>query len=215
MTRPHASSSPGDSSRQWRGRGAIALCAAAVAIGAAACGGSSSPAPAAGSPAAAVSNPAAGGVPHFPGQLFGLNKNTSQTAHALGRVFASVFALAPTKFRGAQSAVYGSLSGPAVVLFAASWSGAAAHKATSAAVDRATAIGGVKGGGSTDPQSFPAGPHGGSLECGHVNRNGQSARVCVWADKMTYGGAIYILGPTSSLSGAASKTNQARSMIEP
>jgi hypothetical protein len=214
MTRSHGSSGPGDSGWQWGRRGAIALCAAAVAIGAAACGGSDSPAPAASSTAAAAS-PAAGGLAHFPAQLFGLNKNTSQTAQALGRVFANGFAVAPSEFRGAQSAVYGSLSGPAVVLFAASWAGTAARKAASAAFDKATAASGAKGSGSTDAQPFPAGPHGGSLECGHLHRNGLSAKVCVWADKVTTGGAIYTLGTASSLSDAASKTNQARSMIEP
>jgi hypothetical protein len=160
MTRPRGSSAPGGSGWQWGRRGAIALCVVAVvAIGAAACG-SSSPPTTASSPLTAAS------ILPFPAQLLGHNKNTSQTAHALGRVLTSVFALSPSKFRNSQAAIYGELSGPAVVVFAARWSSAAASSAASAAFDTGLAVGGAKGGGSTDAHSFPAGPHGGALECG-------------------------------------------------
>jgi hypothetical protein len=142
---------------------------------------------------------------HFPAQLLGHNKNTSQTAHALGRVLTSVFALSPSKIRNSQAAIYGDLSGPTVVVFAARWSSAAASSAASAAFDKSLAVGGAKGGGSTDAHSFPAGPHGGALECGHATRSGVQAIVCVWADKVTYGGMIYTAGSASSLSDAASK----------
>jgi hypothetical protein len=75
------------------------------------------------------------------------------------------------------------------------------------------AAAGVVNAGSTDVRSFPAGPGGEALECGHVTRGGGQGLVCGWADKLTFGVVVYTSGAASSLSDAASKTNQVRSAI--
>lgn len=195
-------------------RGAVALgVAAAVAIAAAACGGSSSPAPAASSAAPAASTPAAASGLRLPDQLLGLSKNTGpeakQVTDAISRQFSALSSIA----RSHQSAVYGTAGTPDVVVFAARWSSAFAHRAASAAVDRDAAAGGTAGAGSTDARSFPAGPRGGALSCGHTTRGGQQALLCAWADKLTFGLVLYVSGSASSLSDAAEKTNQVRSAI--
>jgi hypothetical protein len=211
MARPQGSSSLCGSG--WGRRGAIALgVVAAVVIGAAACGGSSSPAPAASSAAPAASSPAAAGL-HLPGQLFGLSKNTSPGAEQVTRAISSQFSALSSIARSHQAALYGTEGGPALLVIAARLSSAAAHRAASAAFDKRAAAGGTAGAGSTDARPFPAGPHGGALKCGHAARGGQRALLCVWADKWTFGGVIYALGSASSLSDAASKTNQVRSAV--
>src|SRR5262245_29783395 len=213
MTRPR--SSPSSCGSGWGVRGAVALgVAAVVTIGAAACGGSSNSAPAASSAAPAASTPAAAASGlQLPDQLFGLNKNTgpeaAQVTSAISRQFSALSSIA----RSHQAAVYGTAGTPDVVVFAAKWSSAFAHRAASAAVDKDAAAGGTAGAGSTDARSFPAGPHGGALRCGHTTRGGQNALLCAWADKSTFGLVLYVSGSASTLSDAAAKTNQVRSAI--
>jgi len=62
--------------------------------------------------------------------------------------------------------------------------------------------------GVTDPQSFPA---GGSVkqECGHLTRSGTTVILCMQYSKKKVVMAMYFNGAASSLSDAASKTNQA------
>jgi hypothetical protein len=79
-------------------------------------------------------------------------------------------------------------------VFVSRWTGAVAHRAADAAFDKSTAAGAAAGAGSIDAQSFPAGPHGGVLKRGHVTHNGERGLVCVWADKLTFGGVTYIFG---------------------
>jgi len=98
-------------------------------------------------------------------------------------------------------------------VFVGRWTSAAAHRAASAAFDKRVAVGGTAGGGSTDAQAFPAGPHGGVLKCGHVTHSGERGLLCVWADKLTLGEVAYVFGSASSPSDAAAKTNQIRSAI--
>jgi hypothetical protein len=81
------------------------------------------------------------------------------------------------------------------------------------AIDKGFALGFAKGAGITDLRSFPAGPHGGVLYCGH--ETGSGVIGCGWAGKVRGGAVYYIRGSASSLSDAASKTNQVRAAIEP
>jgi hypothetical protein len=149
--------------------------AAAVAIGAAACGGSSSAAPAASSAAPAASSATAAGGLHLPGQLLGLSKNTSPEAKQVTRPISSRFSALSSMVGSYQVALYGTEGGHAILVEAARWSRAWEHRAASAAFDKRAAAGGTAGGGSTDARSFPAGPPGGALKCGHVTRGGQRA----------------------------------------
>ena len=200
---------------QWRSRrrGATALSVlAVVAIGAGACGGSG--------PTTAASSPAtAGSGLHFPAHLLGLNKNTSPKAQALNRALTSVFAGEQSDFRGPQAVIYGDFTGsgaarsPSDWMYGATLSSAAARSA-GPAFDKAFAAGFAKSTGITNLQAFPAGPHGGALDCGHGTIHGVTAFACGWADKVTVGGVLYFGGSASSLSDAASKTNQVRSTVE-
>ena len=192
-------------------RGTITLSVVAVvAIGAAACR-SSSPPTAAPSPATAAS-----GL-HFPAQLLGLNKNTSSVAQAATRAFTSALAADRNNVRPPQGAFYGGISGPAIVVFGARYSGAAAQAVQSVptAFDMGFAEGLARSTGSTDLRSFPAGPHGGALYCGDGTLNGVTGITCGWAEKVREGFVLYLRGSASSLSDAASKTNQVRAAIEP
>jgi hypothetical protein len=102
-------------------RGAIAFCAAAVvAIGAAACaGGRSTAAPTSStaaptsSAAAAGSPTTAGGGPHFPAQLFGLNKNTGRAGKQVAREVSSELSYARSILHSPKAALYGTESPPA------------------------------------------------------------------------------------------------------
>jgi hypothetical protein len=69
-------------------------------------------------------------------------------------------------------------------------------------------------GGFEHLRLFPAGPHGGVLYCGH-HINGEPVIACGWTDKLSGGAVVYLKGSASSLSDAASKTNQLRSAVEP
>jgi hypothetical protein len=190
---------------------------AVAAIGAGACRSSSEPT-AAPSPATAASRSAtaASGL-HFPAQLLGLNKNTSSVAQAATRTFTSALAAGRNNVHPPQGAVYGGISGPAIVVFGARFYGAAAQaaQAVPAAFDMGFAAGLARSTGSTDLRSFPAGPHGGALYCGHGTVNGVTGITCGWIEKVREGFVLYLRGSASSLSHAASKTNQIRAAIEP
>jgi hypothetical protein len=119
--------------------------------------------------------------------------------------------------RSPQGAFYGGTSSPAMLVYGALFTGAAARAAesVSAGFDQGFAKGFAKSTGSTDLRSFPAGPRGGALYCGHQTHNGVTAITCAWADKVRAGAVIYLRGAASSLSHAASKTSQVRAAIEP
>jgi hypothetical protein len=206
MIRPPHSLPPGSRGRGRRSAVALGVAPVAVAVAVAGCGAGST---AASSPAAAASSP------HLPAQLLGLSKNTGSQARSLGRALSAVFATFSSVYRGPQAAVYGDIRGPTIVVLTAGWSSKAAHRAASAAFDKRSALGAFAGTGRTDAHSFPAGPRGGALYCGHVTRTGTPLLVCWWADKVSSGGVIYFLGSASSVSAAAAKTNQVRSAIAP
>ncbi|HEY3033074.1 MAG TPA: hypothetical protein VGJ54_00240 [Streptosporangiaceae bacterium] len=151
---------------------------------------------------------------HLPAQLLGLSKNTSPQVQAQVRTIRKVLGNTHV-LRNPQIAYYGRLSkGPVVQVFAARWSsGALAQGMGSAAGGRAFAKGIAKSTGSTDLHAFPAGPNGGVVECGHLASLSGKQMFCAWADKKTAGGVTYIRGAASSLSDAASKTNQIRAAI--
>lgn len=67
--------------------------------------------------------------------------------------------------------------------------------------------------GAKDLRPFPAGSHGGALYCTQASSSGPLI-ACVWADKAGTGEVRYFK-VASSLSDAASKTNQMRAVIEP
>jgi len=218
MTRPRGSLASGGGRARHI---AIALGAGAVvAIGAAACGGTSSPAPTASSPAAAASSPAgaasspAASGPHLPAQLLGLSKNTSQQVQAQARTM-GVMLTNTHAFRHPQVVFYGQIhSGRVLQVFLAPWSSKAlAQGAASAAGGKFFAKGIASSTGSTDLRSFPPGPNGGLLECGHVASLIGKQFFCVWSSKQAVGGVSFIRGAASSLSEAASKTAQIRSAI--
>jgi hypothetical protein len=205
---------------------AAAAAAAAVAIGAAACGGSSSAAapaassaaPAPSSAAPAPSTPVAAVRLHLPAQLFGLNKNTGRAARQLAHDWRHGFSLGSPLVRSPKAALYGALHGgtPSAIVFVGKWSRAGARKVASAAVEKVTARAGLvyMSNGSRGVHSFPAGPHGGAMACGHGILHDRKALACVWTDKLTIGGVVYFSRAASSLSDAASKTNQFQSAVE-
>lgn len=116
--------------------------------------------------------------------------------------------------RDVQAAVYGHTGGPAIVVKGARWSSPAIHAEESDPVsfDKGYARGVATSSGATDLRSFPAGPLGGALYCGH-GRSGEI--VCGWTEKVRLGSVDYFYGAAPSLSDAASKTNQIRAAIEP
>ena len=65
----------------------------------------------------------------------------------------------------------------------------------------------------TDATTFPAGPRGGGLACGHKTISGQSTVICAVMDSKSFLIAFYF-GNASSLSDAAGKTAQVRSAVE-
>jgi hypothetical protein len=179
-------------------RWAVRLCVAAIAaMAAGACGGSSSP------PKAASSPSAAGSRVHFPAQLLGLHKNGSPAIQGAIRALTAKLATDRNNLRSPQGAFYGGTSSPAMLVYGALFTGAAARAAesVSAGFDQGFAKGFAKSTGSTDMRSFPAGPRGGALYCGHQTHNGVTAITCAWADKVRAGAVIYLRGAASSLSG--------------
>jgi hypothetical protein len=114
-------------------------------------------------------------------------------------------------FRFPQGAAYFGSNGREIEVLGAMFTGPIAIAALRPAFDKRFVKAIVIGGKGL--QSFPAGSHGGALYCAHQS-NGGPVIGCVWADKSGTGEARY-LKVASSLSDAASKTNQIRAVIEP
>ena len=196
-------------------RGWTALGAATIAL--AACGGQPAQAPATPSPAASSSGPhsapaTAASAIHLPRRLLGLKRSAAAVNEQVASVMIRRMRAPGSPFVGAKAAVYGHLSGPTIVAFAADWS--AASKPTSSASLVPFAAGFAKGFGASYARSFPAGPKGGVLECGYNTIKGAQVIACGWADQMAAGGVGYLHGAASSLADAASKTIQVRSAVE-
>lgn len=151
---------------------------------------------------------------HLPAQLFGLKKNTSALARSGIRGSTGPFAADRQDFRQPPwGAVYGSHSGPAILVVGAMFTVPVGLTAQSfPGFDKQLAAHATK----TWPKTlrvFPAGAHGGALYCARIS--GRPETDCLWADKVGAGQVSYFRGSASSLSDAAAKTNQIRAMIEP
>jgi len=114
-------------------------------------------------------------------------------------------------FRSPQGAAYFGSNGREIEVLGAMFTGPDSIAAQVPAFDKRFVKAIVTG--PEDLRPFPAGSHGGALYCTHANSGG-SLIACVWADKAGMGEMRY-RNMTSSLSDAASKTNQIRAVIEP
>jgi hypothetical protein len=158
------------------------------------------------SPAAAQQASDSSGGIHFPATLFGLGHNTSPGARQVARQFTHGLAMMPI-FTHTQAAVYG--AGPTSPLVVVAISGLSASvqkyggRTSAAGMRRRLLMMGV-----TDARRFPAG-RGAQQTCGRLTRNGTTLLLCVRYAKKAVGMAMYLNGSASSLSDAASKTNQA------
>jgi hypothetical protein len=168
------------------------------------------------SPPTAVRSPAtAASTVHLPARLFGLKKYTSTHARAVIRQSTRPYAADRLEFRQPPwGAAYGSHTGPAITVFGAMFTILAAQAAQSLpGFDKHFAASATKTWPKT-LRAFPAGAHGGALYCAHWT-SGSLETLCLWADKVGAGEVGYFTGAASSLSDAASKTNQIRAIIEP
>jgi hypothetical protein len=188
----------------------------ALAVLAAGCAGSTAPSTSStpfsvSSAVTAQRTSSPGGAIHFPATLFGLHRNTSADAQKVAHSFTQVLAMMGM-FTHSQAALYGSNpTGHLFIVGVAELTAAAKKyggKTSASSVRRAFLVQ-----GSQDAQTFPAGAPGTVLGCGHVTRAGTTETLCVRYDKKTLGMAVYLNGSASSLSDAASKTNQAISAI--
>lgn len=210
-------------SKRWviLGRADIKRCATcgAVTIALAACGGQST----SGSATAPSAETSSSSQPHtgpasavstirLPHRLLGLSRSTAAASrHITGEMIRRLTA-SGSPFVRPQAAVYGSFSGPAIVMFAADWSSASKPAPGQSLVPFAKGF--AKTLGSTGARSFPAGPKGGVLECGYSAIKGETTIGCGWADDIAGSAVGYLNGAASSLNDAASKTIQVRSAIE-
>jgi hypothetical protein len=160
-------------------------------------------------PPTAASGPAtaASGL-HLPGRLFGLKESTSPRTRAGVRANLRWMVADRKDFR---SAAYFGSNGREIEVLGAMFTGPVAIAAQMPALDKRFVKAIVTGAKGLRP--FPAGSHGGALYCAHPS-NGGPLIACVWADKAGTGEVRYFKVP-SSLSDAASKTNQIRAVIEP
>jgi hypothetical protein len=150
--------------------------------------------------------------PAFPGTLLGLARDTSPDAQQAAGQITGELGVLQGLIVHPGAAVYGTGPNQGMLILTAPWSDAAKADGLISNVS-AGAIGGLKSQGVTDATSFPAGPRGGSLACGHKPIGGQSSIICAWADDKMFGAAFYF-GFASSLSDAAAKTIQVRSAVE-
>ena len=189
---------------------------AALAVLTAGCARSTAPATAstpstASSAVTAQHTSSPGGAIHFPATLFGLHRNNSADAQKIAHSFTQVLAMMGM-FTHSQAALYGSNPADHLFIVGVAELTAAAKKyggkASASSVRRAFLVQ-----GSQDARTFPADAPGAVLGCGHVTRAGTTETLCVRYDKKTLGMTVYLNGSASSLSDAASKTNQAMSAI--
>jgi hypothetical protein len=150
--------------------------------------------------------------PPFPSTLLGLARDTSPDAQQVAGQVSSGLGVLQGIIVDPGAAAYDNTSNQAVLILTAQWSDAA-KAAGLISNPSAGAIDGLKSQGVTDAILFPAGPHGGSLACGHQTFDGQPSITCAWTDAKMFGVAFYF-GVASSLSDAAAKTIQVRSAVE-
>ena len=181
----------------------------AVTVASAGCASSSASSPAqssASSPAAAQHTSSSSGAIHFPATLFGVARNTSADAQQFAHQMTHQFAMLGM-FAHPQAAVYGTSPDSQLFVLVISDLSATAKK-----YGGKTSAAGLRRGllimGATGVRTFPAGK-GAALGCGHMTRSGVTATFCARYTKKNVGIGMYFNGVASSLSDAASKTNQA------
>ena len=152
---------------------------------------------------------------HLPAHLLGFPKNSSSEARGVVSQLSSSMR-GNGEMHAPKAAVYGNMSASSVLVFGATWTKTAAQAAASDPVRVGTGFtqAFMKAGGTTGVRSFPAGPHGGALNCGDKTLAGTPTIICAWADTTGGGGAFYLRGSASSLNDAAAKTLQIRAVIE-
>jgi len=150
--------------------------------------------------------------PAFPSSLLGLARDTSPDAQQAAGQVTSGLGVFQGLIVHPGAAVYGTGPDQGVMILTGDWSDAAKADGLISNVS-AGAIDGLKSQGVTDATSFPAGPRGGSLACGHKFIGSQPIVTCAWADGKMFGVTFYF-GFASALSDAAADTIQVRSAVE-
>jgi hypothetical protein len=149
----------------------------------------------------------------MPAQLLGLKENTSTTAmQAISILRKGIASGSMGQLIGEQAAIYGAehnAAQPFFLVIAADWAKRVASPDNAAHVIQGFLV--TKG--FTDAELLPAGSPGEALVCGHKHVQTGTDTVCEWADHMSFGAALYPPGFTSSLSDAASQTNQIYSAV--
>jgi hypothetical protein len=142
----------------------------------------------------------------LPGKLLGINRSSGPLAEQVDEYVRTHLG---SDSSYAQVAFYGSNSGRGFVVVAG-WPSSAAQ------ADRVPSVlTTYMRGRAKDTRSFPPGPAGGALGCGHVTVNrGPIGIVCVWVGKMSIGVVTYEPGFASGLGDAAAKTIQIRAAVD-
>lgn len=192
---------------------AITSSVAALAVG---CAGSAvhsaSPARSSGSSTATTQHASSSGdAIHFPATLLGLARNTSPAYEQAIRSGTQLLTEMGV-FTHPEAALYGSSTGPLILVAGAEWS-ARAKKYGVAKISAASARKGFLIQGSPGARAFPAGALGARLACGHVKRAGLTEIDCAWFDKKGVAVVVYFPGSASNLTDAAARTNRAVSAI--
>jgi len=145
----------------------------------------------------------------LPSSLLGLPKATSAGAvHLAGQVKAAEKSGADGKLSGVVAGLYGSLTGPRVLVAGGGICGTCSAKSADTQRQRLVAT------GYANAKSFPAGANGGVLACGSRSAQGISIIRCVWVDDRTAGDAVFGGGAATSLADAAAKTKQVIAVTE-
>ena len=149
----------------------------------------------------------------MPAELLGLKENTSATAmQAISILRKGIASGSMGQLIGEKAAIYGAehnAAQPFFLVIAAEWAKRVASPDNAAHVIQGFLV--TKG--FTDAELLPAGSPGEALVCGHKHVQTGTDTVCEWADHMSFGAALYPPGFTSSLSDAASQTNQIYSAV--
>jgi hypothetical protein len=143
----------------------------------------------------------------LPRQLLGAASEESRNAHALDRLMINEWA-GGSSFVGPAAGVYGDLTGshPGFEVTAAILAAGSAPYPIRRAVPNLHFV----------ARFFPAGPHGGVLECGRFHAQERGTGIaCIWSDPVTVGTVVYLGGFASTAAVAAADTNQIRNVAEP
>jgi hypothetical protein len=104
--------------------------------------------------------------------------------------------------------VYGTLTGPRVVVTGGGICGACSAKSAATQRERLVAA------GYANARSFSPGANGGVLACGSRSSQGITIIRCAWVDDRTAGEVLFGGGAATSLADAAAKTKQVLAVTE-